>query len=352
MKRFFSFLFAVVLSLSLMPTAFAASNEATESADTLNALGLFNGTGTDVNGNPIYDLDKIPTRNQAIIMLVRLLGKEGDALAGTWSIPFTDVSDNMKPYIGYAYANGLTNGTSATTYSGTNPIKANQYITFVLRAMGYTSGEDFQVSTAWEFSDKIGLTDGRYHENTDTFLRSDIAIISASALKTGMKDTENTLFEYLKENGTLKQNASLEIVTKPLEYYYCNDTGTRVYYEDQYIQSAVVRKVGDRYQFELSLMPDHFKHAWLFPVGYKALDNIDDHPDGYSIRISLESGENADIARFSVDKDYFSHNPINRSGMVFRLIPIVTAFPDDFKFAEGCSIDCIQTIFNTAQLSK
>lgn len=352
MKRFFSLLFTVVLLLSLTPPAFAASDEATESAYMLNALGLFNGTGTDANGNPVYDLDKIPTRDQAIIMLVRLLGKEEEVHAETWNIPFTDVSDNMKPYVGYAYTNGITGGTSATTYGGTYPIKANQYITFVLRAMGYTSGEDFQVSTAWEFSDKIGLTDGRYNENTDTFLRSDIAIISASALKTSMKDSEKTLFEYLKENGVLKQNASLEVVTKPLEYHYINDTGIQVYYEDQYIQNAVVRKIGDRYQFEISLMPGHFEYCGLFPAGYKDLDNIDNHPDGYGIQISLESGENADIARFSVDKDYFFHNPIDRNRMVFRLMPIATAFPDDFKFAEGCSIECIQTVFDTAQLPK
>ena len=51
-------------------------------------------------------------------MLVRLLGKEEEALAGNWDLPFTDVSKTSAayPYIGYAYANGLTNGTSATTF--------------------------------------------------------------------------------------------------------------------------------------------------------------------------------------------------------------------------------------------
>lgn len=59
---------------------------------------------------------------------MRLLGREEDALAGTWDIPFTDVSDSTRPYIGYVYANGLTNGFTATTYCGANPIRANQYI--------------------------------------------------------------------------------------------------------------------------------------------------------------------------------------------------------------------------------
>ena len=68
------------------------------SAEALHDLGLFQGTGTNADGTPIYDLDKTPTRNQALIMLVRLLGKEAEAKAGAWDIPFTDVSEGMKPW--------------------------------------------------------------------------------------------------------------------------------------------------------------------------------------------------------------------------------------------------------------
>jgi hypothetical protein len=87
----------------------------------------------------------------------------------------------MKPYIGYAYTNGLTNGTSATTYSGTNTIRANQYIAFVLRALGYESGKDFEVSTSWELADELGVTDGSYNASTTTFTRGDVAKISLAA---------------------------------------------------------------------------------------------------------------------------------------------------------------------------
>ena len=74
-KRIICLLLAVITIFSLMPTAFAASSEATAAADTLHSLGLFNGTGTDANGNPIYDLDRAPTRHEAVTMLVRILGK-------------------------------------------------------------------------------------------------------------------------------------------------------------------------------------------------------------------------------------------------------------------------------------
>ena len=214
-KRVLCMILTLVMIFALVPSATAASNEATKAAEALYELGLFKGTGTNPDGTPIFDLDKTPTRNQAIIMLVRLLGKEEDALAGTWEIPFTDVSDAMRPYIGYAYANGLTNGYTATTYCGTNPIKSNQYITFVLRALGYASGEDFKVSTAWEFSDKIGLTDGRYHAGNTTFLRSDTAIISRGAIDTKQKDSEETLAEKLIENQVFTKEAYEKATTVP-----------------------------------------------------------------------------------------------------------------------------------------
>ena len=200
-KRLLCMILTLVMIFSLVPSVAAASDEATEAAEALYELGLFKGTGTNSDGTPIFDLDKTPTRNQAVIMLVRLLGKEEEALAGNWELPFTDVpkGSTAYPYIGYAYANGLTNGTSATTYSGGNPIRANQYITIVLRSLGYTSGKDFAVSTAWEFSDKIGLTDGRYNQSTNEFLRGDIALISYRALSINLKGTAVSLQQKLEK---------------------------------------------------------------------------------------------------------------------------------------------------------
>ena len=93
MKRFLSFILALTLAVSLVPSAFAASDEAVQAANALHALGLFNGTGTDANGNPVYDLERTPTRAEAVTMLVRLLGKEEEAEKNVWTTPFTDVAD-------------------------------------------------------------------------------------------------------------------------------------------------------------------------------------------------------------------------------------------------------------------
>ena len=114
MKKLLCPLFALLIVLSLSTAAFAADYSAEESANALYELGLFQGTGETANGKPIYSLDAAPTRAQAVTMLVRLLGKEAEAKAGTWTVPFSDLADWARPYVGYAYANGLTNGLSAS----------------------------------------------------------------------------------------------------------------------------------------------------------------------------------------------------------------------------------------------
>lgn len=195
-KKLAVLLLTMLLVVGTMSPVFAASDKACEAADVLHELGLFNGTGTNADGTPNYDLDRVPTRHEAVTMLVRLLGKE-EAMNGTWDIPFTDVADWAKPYVGYAYANGLTTGTSATTFGGNSSVTASQYLTFVLRALGYESGTDFRWDKAWELSDRIGLTSGQYKSDEISFLRGDVTIVSNNALATLRKGDEELLSSYL-----------------------------------------------------------------------------------------------------------------------------------------------------------
>lgn len=209
MKKLIALLLALVLCLALIPTmALAASDEATKAANSLYELGLFKGTGTDANGNPNFDLDRAPTRHEAVTMLVRLLGKDEEAQAGKWEMPFTDVAEWAKPYVGYAYTNGLAKGTSDTTFGGNELINASQYITLILRALGYDSNTDFQWNKAWELSDEIGFTSGEYSAETAIFLRGDVVAISAAALSARLKDEETLLIQRLVSNGTVEETAA------------------------------------------------------------------------------------------------------------------------------------------------
>ena len=202
MKKLLCPLFALLIVLSLSTAAFAADYSAEESANALYELGLFQGTGETANGKPIYSLDAAPTRAQTVTMLVRLLGKEAEAKAGTWTVPFSDLADWARSYVGYAYANGLTNGLSAERFGSDDKVTANQYLTFILRALGYSSERDFQWDKANAFSDSLGLTHGEYRASR-SFTRGDTARISFAALAQARKDSSETLAAQLVRQGAV-----------------------------------------------------------------------------------------------------------------------------------------------------
>lgn len=224
---------AILMFCGTMPFAYAASTEEIEAADALYELGLFRGTGLDESGNPEYRLDSPLSRSEAVTMLIRLLDKTEEAINGIWSTPFTDVEVWAEPYVGYAYANGLTAGTSATTYSGVQPATAAQYITFVLRALGYTSGIDFEYSNAWVFSDKIGLTQGQYNENTTDFSRGDAVLISYNALNCKFKNSNQTLLDSL--GGAQSKAVKFDKAYEAVDYYKIKGN----IYTDDYFRSEL-----------------------------------------------------------------------------------------------------------------
>ena len=209
MKKLLCMLFALFAVLSLSTAALAADYTAEESANALYELGLFQGTGETANGKPIYSLDAAPTRAQAVTMLVRLLGREAEARAGSWTTPFTDLADWAKPYVGYAYTNGLTNGLSADLFGSGDKVTANQYLTFILRALGYSSESDFRWDKAAAFSDSVGLTHGEYAA-ARSFTRGDTARISYAALAQTRKGSEETLAAQLVRQGAMQAKTAAE----------------------------------------------------------------------------------------------------------------------------------------------
>ena len=137
MKKIFSIIITLIVILSLVIPAYSATKD--ELAISLKTLGLFKGVSdTD------FALDRAPTRIEAIVMLIRTLGKEEEALSIERSHPFTDVPSWADKYIGYAYETGLSKGVSSTSFGNGNASAAN-YLTFTLRALGYSDAgnEDF-----------------------------------------------------------------------------------------------------------------------------------------------------------------------------------------------------------------
>ncbi len=203
-KKIVSLFLALTLALSLSVPVFAATPaQAQKDAELLYNLGLFKGTGTNPDGTPKFSLDRAPTRAEAVTILVRLMGKEDEALAKSWTTPFTDLPEWAVPYVGYAYTNGYTNGVENTRFGADAPVSAAQFLTFLLRALGYADGADFSWKAPWLLTDQLEITNGEYTAQTTTFLRADSASVSANALYAPLKGTDQTLLKFLLDSGAI-----------------------------------------------------------------------------------------------------------------------------------------------------
>ena len=155
-------------------------------AASLKTLTLFRGSDTGYGEG--FDLEKAPTRMEALIMLIRLLGEESEALTCTAYQPFTDVPDWALPYAAYAYSKGYTNGVGPTTFGTTMSASAEMYTEFLLRALRYSSTAQSDISNAPERAHFAGvLTTGEVSAlRASAFLRADVVYLSYYALETNV----------------------------------------------------------------------------------------------------------------------------------------------------------------------
>lgn len=215
-KKFVALLLTVLLVLSCAPFGMAYTTEEMQAATHLNQLGLFAGSGTNPDGSPNFDLDAKPTRVQGIVMLLALMGERSKATS-TYTSPFTDVPSWAKNYVNYAYSKKYTGGVSATRFGTNNPVTSNQYLTFVLAAMGYSSRTDFNWKDPFTLSDSLGITNGEY-DASSKFSRGDMCIISNNALTAKIKGSNKTLMDKLIEQGVIKPEAKPETVSQQVIY--------------------------------------------------------------------------------------------------------------------------------------
>ena len=194
MKKIISLLLTLSLSASLLLTcaAGAYNKKQLDQADALNHLGLFLGTGQG------YELDARLDRSQSITLILRMLGEIAEAEKGGYTHPFTDVPGWADKYVAYAYEKGYVKGYSATTFGGTDQVSDFQYLTMVLRAMGYSdSGEtpDFDYRKSAVLAKELGLVPSAGDD--PDFVRGNAVEIFWNAMSTKLKNSDETLSERL-----------------------------------------------------------------------------------------------------------------------------------------------------------
>lgn len=198
MRKFITIsVIVILLSTSITPVYTDDEIYFLNDAYILKDLGLFVGTN---NG---FELNRPPTRIEGVVILLRLIGKVDKAINGHFSHPFDDVPEWADNFVGYAYQNKLIYGVGNNKYDSLSNMTREQFITVVLRALGY---DDTQGDFYWESSVKKGIEIGLIEEGVikkllqREFLRDEVVYILKRSLDINHKTLEKPLKEILYEN--------------------------------------------------------------------------------------------------------------------------------------------------------
>ena len=162
----------------------------------LYTLGL--AQGYDTTGTNFGLTDNI-TRIQTVVQVIRFLGKEAEVKAGSYTHPFTDVPAWANNYVGYAYANNITSGRSATKFDPDGVVDEMQFLTFMLRAIGYSDKDgDFVWNDPYALANKVRMS--KADGTGSIFTRGDAFRTSWNTLYATAKDGDR-VYENLAAAG-------------------------------------------------------------------------------------------------------------------------------------------------------
>ena len=175
----------LLLLLTLTPAAQAAS-PAVRGANALYTLGLLDGVGQHSDGSPIYALDRSLTRQEAVVLLVRLLGQEQEALSAQYPNPFTDTAPWAAPYAALAAQKGYLQGIGGGLLGAQAPMTEQAWLTMLLRALGYSNAS---YDDPWTQAKAIGLAEAP----AEGFTRAGAVTLSMTALGLPINGSSDTL---------------------------------------------------------------------------------------------------------------------------------------------------------------
>ena len=209
LKRVLSMALATVMVMGMMVVGSGAANTANEygkAIATVKVLGVMEG---DENGN--FNADKVVSRNEMAVVMANLAG-----LKLNGSHPFTDVPNWADKYVGALYTNGLTSGTSATTYGGSADITTTTAALMIMKTLGYFEyqgefGDDWQLATVKKATE-LDLFDDIDAGVKEGLTRGELAQMIVNALD------ETVVVAH--ENGGLSVEGNGITVTEKANYTY------------------------------------------------------------------------------------------------------------------------------------
>ena len=253
---------AMISGLMVMGSS-AASSRYTDVADTdnveaievLKAVGIMTG---DDKGN--FNPNQKVTRNEMAVIMSNLMAYNVATFANT--SPFTDVPSWAEPYVAACWTNGITAGTSATTYGGNDTVTTAQAALMVMKALGYFQyssdfGTDWQLSTVAQ-GNKIDLFEDVDSGVKEAMTRNDVAQLVLNALESGTVEAEKTGQDITVGDITITSGVTYKYVTSGRDYATAINDKLDTNNDGSYSSGAIVELGEKLYQGDLTKKSDAY----------------------------------------------------------------------------------------------
>ena len=242
----------MVMGSSAASYADVADTDNVEAIEVLEAVGIMIG---DENGN--FNPDQNVTRNEMAVVMSNLMEYNVASYANT--SPFTDVPSWAEPYVAACWTNGITAGTSATTYGGSDNVTTSQAALMLMKALGYFQysqdfGNDWQLATATKGND-IDLFNGVDSGLREAMTRNDLAQLVLNTLESGTVQA-STSGSITVGGVTIATDVQYNYVTSNAGYARSISTEKSTTNTTD-AQSSIVELGEDLYQGDLTKTKDH-----------------------------------------------------------------------------------------------
>ena len=253
---------AMISGLMVMGSS-AASSSYTDVADTdnveaievLKAVGIMVG---DESGD--FNPDQKVTRNEMAVVMSNLMAYNVATYKDT--SPFTDVPSWAEPYVAACWTNGITAGTSATTYGGSENVTTAQAALMLLKALGYFQyssdfGSDWQLATVSQ-GNKIDLFDDVDSGVREAMTRNDLAQLVLNTLESGTVEAEKTGQDISVGDITITSGVTYKYVTSGRDYATAINDKLDTNNDGSYSSGAIVELGEKLYQGDLTKKSDAY----------------------------------------------------------------------------------------------
>ena len=186
---------AMITGLMVVGTSAAGYSDVStednvEAIEVLQSVGVMVG---DENGD--FNPDQLVTRNEMAVVMSNLMEYNVATYSGT--SPFTDVPSWAEPYVAACWTNGITAGTSATTYGGDQSVTTAQAALMLMKALGYFQYDsdfngDWQLATVSQ-GNKISLFHDVDSGVREAMTRNDVAQLVLNTLESGMVEANDNI---------------------------------------------------------------------------------------------------------------------------------------------------------------